>query len=105
MDQPLISIIIPATRRALDRAAWILSPARLILPESLSCRTDRRTDRQDVRQFVSRIGVRYVRQETRVSAARNRACQPGKWVCFVDADDYVNRDHVHTMVSALASRN
>jgi glycosyltransferase involved in cell wall biosynthesis len=111
LDQPLISIIIPCYNaerwiaRCLDSVTGQTYPALEIIVVS-----DGSTDGSDriVRQFVSRDPrVRYVRQENQgVSAARNRGLSmaTGEWVCFVDADDYVNRDHVHTMVSALASK-
>lgn len=110
MDQPLVSIIIPVYNaegwiaRCLDSATGQSYRALEIIIVS-----DGSTDGSDgiARRYrESDPRVRWVRQENQgVSAARNYGLSlaTGQWVCFVDADDYLSRDYIKTMVDALVS--
>ncbi len=110
MNQSLVSIIIPVYNaerwlsRCLDSVTGQSYGALEVIVVS-----DGSTDGSD--GIASLYGdrdprVRFVRQENQgVGAARNcgLSLATGEWICFVDADDYLSRNYIKTMVDALVS--
>lgn len=110
MDQPLVSIIVPVY----NAAPWVGRCLDSLINQSyrqleILVVSDGSTDQSDV--IIAGYAekdkrIRFTRQENQgVSAARNLglASARGQWVCFVDADDYVSRHYVQTMVDAISS--
>lgn len=110
MEQSLVSIIVPVY----NAESWIARCLDSLVNQSyrtieIIVVSDGSTDKSEdlIRKHQEadhRIRL-FCQPNQGVSAARNRglALAQGEWVCFVDADDYVDRDYVQAMVDGLVS--